>query len=183
MKHCISTLSLWLYKIPWTAWIHYTASTPRSKGILLFYTILQQKHTFIKTAPLLKWENYLKCTYSDNGPQPAMPHIKSPVGPPSRNFLLNYYSDGIWPLTEFLDSTTPLPYAGDTVVIEVTSFTPSGGASNWQCSGYSHSNSYPKSLKFLSYPLLASHFYLWKWKCSHHNITTHNYTYSASSKT
>lgn len=53
------------YKIPSSAWVYYTTDKPQTKGISLFYNLLQQKNTFIKTAPLLKWEDDLKRTYTE----------------------------------------------------------------------------------------------------------------------
>lgn len=66
ISYCMLSLPNWPCKIPSSAWVHLNAPATILKGISLFYTIFQQKTTFVKKADHYKQcENDLGTTYTD----------------------------------------------------------------------------------------------------------------------
>lgn len=53
---CLCKYSLTDLTIPESVWSFMTTKPPWKKGKALFYNLLQSKSTFVKTPPLLKWE-------------------------------------------------------------------------------------------------------------------------------
>lgn len=66
MEHCISAISLWPFRIPFLPGYF---SLPLLLSVKEFnFSILvskKKKCAFTKSAPLLRWENYLGCTFTD----------------------------------------------------------------------------------------------------------------------
>lgn len=65
ITHCIRHNPYLCASLPTQAFLYLTSSTTSRKGISTFYNLLNEKSTFSKLTPMLKWESDLNCTYSE----------------------------------------------------------------------------------------------------------------------
>lgn len=70
------------------AWKYFSNASAATKGITLFYNLLQGKTSFSKLPPMLKWERDLGCSFSDSQWLTAL----------NSNFKVTH-SSNLWELT------------------------------------------------------------------------------------
>lgn len=75
VAHCLRDSHLRVYTVHPKAFEHLTSSTPKHKGISLFYNIMHHKLQFTKKPPHIHWEHDLGQTYTEHQWQKALQPI------------------------------------------------------------------------------------------------------------